>query len=163
MATRNEQTWLETIDRNAFFRIDDVAKVRVGIKTTADKVFISDHWDQLPENNQPETELLLPLLSSDCASKWLPLERRPSLRVLYTHVIKEGKRQVIDINEYPGAANYLEMHRTRLEGRKYIQDAKRKWYEIWVPQDPSSWGQPKLVFPDISQSQDFAMTQRLYC
>ena len=26
----------------------------------------------------------------------------------------------------------------------------RRWYEIWVPQDPAGWTKPKLVWPDIS-------------
>jgi len=31
----------------------------------------------------------------------------------------------------------------------------REWYEIWVPQDPAAWDQPKLVFRDISEEPMF--------
>lgn len=34
--------------------------------------------------------------------------------------------------------------------RKYLIDGGRKWYELWVPQNPVLWKFPKLVFPDIS-------------
>ena len=33
--------------------------------------------------------------------------------------------------------------------------AKRKWFEIWVPQNPRAWKYPKLVFPDISVESKF--------
>jgi len=41
------------------------------------------------------------------------------------------------------------MHRRQLEKRTYVVESGRKWYEIWVPQDPAAWGYPKLVFRDI--------------
>lgn len=42
-----------------------------------------------------------------------------------------------------------------LEGRSYVIQGGRQWYEIWVPQDPSSWDAPKLVFRDISEQPTF--------
>ena len=42
-----------------------------------------------------------------------------------------------------------------LEGRKYVIEAGRQWYEIWVPQNPNAWIQPKLVFRDIAQEPTF--------
>ena len=42
-----------------------------------------------------------------------------------------------------------------LESRKYLIAAGRKWYELWVPQDPAAWLLPKLVFPDISDQPVF--------
>jgi hypothetical protein len=33
--------------------------------------------------------------------------------------------------------------------------AGRQWYEIWVPQDPEAWDQPKLVFRDIAERPAF--------
>jgi hypothetical protein len=36
-----------------------------------------------------------------------------------------------------------------------VLNAGRKWYEIWVPQDPDSWAAPKIVFPDISPEPRF--------
>jgi hypothetical protein len=55
------------------------------------------------------------------------------------------------MSDYPVAMEYLESHRTQLEGRRYVIDAKREWFEIWVPQNPASWPQPKLIFTDISE------------
>lgn len=39
-------------------------------------------------------------------------------------------------------------------------EAGRKWFEIWVPQDPSAWDVPKLVFRDISEKPVFWIDQQ---
>ncbi len=72
------------------------------------------------------------------------------LRVLYTHFCENGKRRTIDIDNYPNAKEYLLSHEAQLKDRKYVIEAGRKWFEIWVPQNPDLWSNPKLVFPDIS-------------
>jgi hypothetical protein len=62
----------------------------------------------------------------------------------------QAKRCPLDLTRWPRAQKYLSEHRRRLEGRKYVIAAGREWWEIWVPQRPSEWAMPKLVFPDIS-------------
>ncbi len=34
-------------------------------------------------------------------------------------------------------------------------EAKRNWYELWVPQNPEYWPKPKLIFPDICDEAKF--------
>ena len=63
----------------------------------------------------------------------------------------------MDIDLYPKSARYLEQHKEKLESRKYLIDAGRNWYELWVPHDPAAWSLPKLVFPDISEKPMFWM------
>ena len=75
--------------------------------------------------------------------------------ILYPHEVVSGKRRAIDLSKHPKSATYLESHREQLEGRKYVIDAGRNWYEIWVPQDPGSWEKTKLVFRDISEEPIF--------
>lgn len=151
MLTMEERAWLDRVDSHAPRRIEDVARVRVGIKTTADSVFIRSDWDCLPEPCRPEDELLRPILSHDHARRWRCLtEPTKQRKVLYTHEERSGRRCPIDLDRFPRATAYLESHRKQLEERTYIREAKRKWYEIWVPQEPSAWRLPKLVFPDIS-------------
>jgi hypothetical protein len=156
MVTSAERAWLAAVNSRANFRICDILNVRVGIKTTADAVFIRTDWQDLPENLRPEKRLLHCLLSHDDADRWVSQSKRELLRqVLYTHEIKGGRRVVIDLAEYPKASAYLETHRKRLESRAYVLKAKRQWYEIWVPQNPTAWKQPKIVFPDISPEPKF--------
>ena len=156
MATALEKEWIGKVESAAKCRIGDVVKVRVGIKTTADRVFIRSDWDDVPEDRRPEDCLLRPIFSHDDASRWRSGTRNESLKkILYTHEVRDAKRVAIDIEQYPCAAAYLRQHRERLERRKYVIEANRKWYEIWVPQDPLALQRPKLIFPDISPSPMF--------
>lgn len=150
--TRQEDTWISQVDRLASMRFGEVGKIRVGIKTTADPVFISTGWDQLG-SNAPESELLLPLLTHHIAKRWRASD--PIHRVLYPYDLTKERRTPRDLAEFPRAARYLNGHRQRLEGRRYVVDGGRLWWEIWVPQRPSSWAAPKIVFPDISDKPRF--------
>jgi hypothetical protein len=156
MLTSGEADWVEAIDARIQCRFLDVAQTRVGVKTTADNVFVRSDWETLPPDVRPEPELLEPMLSSCDAARWRCGSSSDAWRkVLYTHVVVDGKRRAIDLDRYPKARRYLESHRPQLEGRKYVLDAGRAWYEIWVPQNPSAWRLPKLVFPDISPEPKF--------
>ena len=75
--------------------------------------------------------------------------------VLYPHYETDGKRRTYDIEQYPKTKKYLLQHFKQLDGRKYVKQANRVWYEIWVPQKPSSWKHRKIVFRDISEYPQF--------
>jgi adenine-specific DNA-methyltransferase len=141
--------WLAAVAARQVATFGDLAKVRVGIKSTADEVFVREKWESLPAAIQPEAELLHPLLTHREAARWLP--RPVTKRVLYPHVAKSGKRSAIELAEFPKAATYFERHKTRLTRRTYVIDGGRKWYEIWVPHNPEDWGRPKIAYPDISE------------
>jgi SAM-dependent methyltransferase len=156
MHTACESEWVALVNKSAACRIRDIAKVRVGIKSTADSVFIRSDWDSLPPGRRPEKQHLRPLLSQLDAAKWRPLD--PGLRrsqVLYTHEIVDGQRKAVRFKPDSATWKYLLENRERLESRKYVIDAGRAWYELWVPQDPAAWSLPKLVFPDISPEPRF--------
>jgi hypothetical protein len=144
----SESLWVNTIDNNASCFVGDLFKVRVGIKTTADKVFISDEWDKLGKE-KPEDSLLKDLISQENIGRW-GTTAKATLQILYPHYNKDGNKTTIDIEKFPKAKKYFERFETRLKGRKYLIDAGRKWFEIWVSHNPYFWNLPKLVFPDIS-------------
>jgi tRNA1(Val) A37 N6-methylase TrmN6 len=151
MATRAETAWLHEVESGAAFLLGQLAKVRVGIKTTADRVFVRRDWHSLPAASRPEDELLRPLLTHHHAARWRASTGAPELvKILYPHEVVDGKRRAVDLIRYPRAARYFETHRAELEKRSYVTASGRRWYEIWVPQDPALWRDPKLVFPDIS-------------
>ncbi len=79
----------------------------------------------------------------------------PRKQVLYPYDRSSSKRQTIDLPLFPRAESYLAQHRERLEGRKYLIDSGRDWFEIWVPHQPKEWSMPKLVWPDISERPKF--------
>lgn len=157
MASKEDNLWAEEVKERAKHMFEDVFHVRVGIKTTADKVFIKKNWNVLEDYIRPESEVLKPLISSDNTGKWSFPNKMGDLKILYTHEVKEGKRKAINFDNYPKAKAYLESHKEVLSARNYVIKANRKWYEIWVPQDPSAWSKPKVVFPDISAEPKFAV------
>jgi len=70
LSTPDYQQWLRTVQANQQHAFATVGNIRVGIKTTADEVFIRDDWDSLPAKLQPEDELLRPLITHLNAAKW---------------------------------------------------------------------------------------------
>ena len=64
MLSDNEAKWIAQLEANSSGFIGNMFKVRVGIKTTADKVFIKDSWDNL-NVEKPENENLKDLLSQE--------------------------------------------------------------------------------------------------
>lgn len=154
IATTHGDEWLETVRRHTFCTFGAIGKIRVGVKTTADKVFIRSDWSDLPAGLQPE--VLRPLITHHVARRFkaLPADRQ----ILYTHEDSHGRKTTIDLAKYPRTARYLESHRATLESRTYVTESGRQWFEIWVPQVPSLWPVPKLVFPDISERPTFWMS-----
>ena len=153
VATVASDDWLATVETNTWGRFGDIGKIRVGVKTCADKVFIRSDWDDIPASARPE--LLRPLTTHHMARRFRAGSAKKTRHILYPHESVNGLRQTIDLAAYPLARIYLEQHRTTLENRTYVIEAGRQWYEIWVPQDPSSWDSPKLVFRDISEEPTF--------
>ena len=148
MLSNNESKWIAKIDKATKNRVEDFFKVKVGIKSTADKIFISDKWEEL-NGTKPEDELLKELISQENIEPWNATDNF-QLKVLYPHISVNGEKQTVDIEKYPKAKKYFTQHEEKLRGRKYLIDAGRQWFELWVPHRPDQWKYPKLVFPDIS-------------
>ncbi|MCV6590826.1 MAG: N-6 DNA methylase [Marinobacterium sp.] len=145
------EKWLSSVAEATWCQFKDIGKIRVGVKTTADNVFI--HADWLVETGF-EPELLQTLTTHHVAERY-KVDLKNSKKILYTHENFNGKKRAVDIDHYPVSRRYLESHRKQLEGRKYVISAGRNWYEIWVPQKPELWCEPKLVFRDICEEPTF--------
>ena len=150
----NSRVQLQTLRQSDVTELGSLGRIHVGVKTTADPIFIRSDWDQLPEDLQPESVLLRPLLTHHNIERWIA--QPDGRRILYPHQDKDGRAVAIDLKEFPRASAYLEAHRDRLQSRKYLIESGRKWYEIWVPQKPALWSLPKIVFPDIAELPRFA-------
>ena len=153
LATDAGDAWLRTVASHTYCKFGDIGKVRVGVKTTADKVFVRSDWHLIPEEDRPE--LLRTLITHRHARRYRADLAAQSTQILYTHEIAEGQKRAVNLNNFPRAASYLNKHRPQLEARKYVIESGRNWFEIWVPQDPDAWKHPKLVFPDISERPTF--------
>lgn len=155
VATGATDNWLATVEANTWESFRRIGKIRVGVKSTADKVFIRHDWADIP-GGRPE--LLRPLLTRYCARRYravVPAKAKHVKEIMYPHEVVNGRRGAVDLAQYPKAQHYLEQYREVLEARTYVIKAGRKWFELWVPQDPLAWPLPKLVFPDISDKPIF--------
>lgn len=150
ISSTETQQWLKTVDNNTAHRLSEIGKIRVGIKTTADNVFIGDKW----LGDLGKIELLRPLITHRNAGKIVP-NNSDMWQVLYTHTSANGKKVAYDIEQYPYTKKYLYQHYDQLSNRSYLKKAHRNWYEIWVPQNPDSWKSRKIVFRDISETPQF--------
>lgn len=150
--TASDDAWLAAVEARTWRRFGDMGAARVGVKTTADKVFIRKTADWATMGDAAP-ELLRPLVTHHVARRWRAAAADRA--ILYTHEAKNGKKKAVEIGDYPKAAAYLGHHRAQLEARTYIADAGRNWYEIWVPQDPSLWAAPKLAWRDITEDACF--------
>jgi len=153
IASASSEAWLERVHANSWGTFRDIGKIRVGVKTCADKIFIRTDWHEMKEEEQPE--LVKPLTTHHIARRFKASERDVPYGILYPHEMKDGRRSTCNLTEHPKSAAYLEKHRAGLEGRKYVIEAGRNWYEIWVPQSPGAWEKPKLVFRDIAEQPTF--------
>ena len=156
IASDQVDSWLETVKRHSAGQFSDFGKICVGIKTTADSVFIRDDWETLREKERPEEILLRPLITHHTASRWSRRTNgRAIKRVLYPYTVVNGRRALVNLAEYPNTRAYLEQNRAALERRTYVTNSGRKWYEIWVAHHPDNWSLRKIAFPDISDSGNF--------
>lgn len=152
MATPAIDRWLASVESHRWKRFGEVGKIRVGVKTCADKVFIRDDWDSI-SGGVPE--LLRPVSTHHVGRRYRPLQMPDGRRILYPHEVVQGRRRAVDLRRYPMSRAYLEQHRQALERRRYVLEAGRAWYELWVPQNPDAWARPKLVFRDIAEQPAF--------
>lgn len=153
VTTAHIDTWLQTVKQHTHAKFADIGKVRVGVKTTADKVFIRSDWDEMTDETRPE--LLRSVITHKVARRFKAISLKTHQKILYPYESLGGKRSLIDIERFPRTKLYLEKHYDILAARKYLHDAGRQWYEIWVPQDPEAWPKPKLVTRDISEKPTF--------
>ena len=142
-----KKQWIKKVESNTWQTFSDIGKIKVGIKTTADNVFIGSSWDE-------QLELLRPLITHRDAGK-IKSSHNSRWQVLYPHEVINGKKCSVNLEKYPHSQKYLLKHYDQLVARKYILEARRNWYEIWVPQNPDSWKDRKIVFRDIADEPQF--------
>jgi len=151
VSTKESNSWLSQVAMNTWKTFKEIGPIRVGVKSTADKVFIRDDWNTF----DPKPELIKYLLTSECAQQFKAIRPNKPKEIIYPHTSENGKKKAINIDQYPATKKYLEFYKDQLSSREYLIKAGRNWYELWVPQNPSLWCKPKIVFPDISEKPKF--------
>lgn len=159
LSSIKEIQWANNIKKDNI-NFSDVFDVHVGIKTTADKVFIRNDWDKF--ENSSEKKLLHPLIYSKNIKRWTTDNISLDRTILYPYELVNDKRKLINLDKYPLTKEYLTQFYTKLDSRTYLKKAGRAWYEVWVPQNPILMKKPKVVFPDISNKPKFSLDLKGY-
>jgi len=160
--TPKEHEIISAMINKANTTLKDISdKIMVGIKSTADDVFIKPMTEDFIRQRGLETELIHPLLRGKKIKKW-KIDWSPNGKhdrfVLYPHEKINGKLKAVNLERYPETKHYLEEHYDKLNKRTYVIEAGRKWYEIWVAQDPDYFAKPfKILTPDFSTGNNFAI------
>ena len=82
VATEENDAWLATVLGYTWGTFRDLGKVRVGVKTCADKIFIRHDWRDMPETEQPE--LLRPLTTHHIGRRYRAKQPIATAK-LFTH------------------------------------------------------------------------------
>lgn len=158
----NEHQLIEKLKQNAPGTLADISqKISVGLKTTADNVFIKPMTLDFINQLNLETAVVFPVLESHNISKWhCDWQEKRDLYVLYPYQYQNDRLLPIDLNLYPNTKQYLLSHQKQLAARTYLKKSGRPWYEIWVPQSPADFKCLKIITPDISTHNRFALDEK---
>jgi len=172
LPTMNQSVWtfhapkehqlIEKIKNHSNCTLADISqKISVGLKTTADNVFIKPMTLDFINQQHLESIVVFPLLESHNISKWhCDWQEKRDLYVLYPYQYQNNKLLPIDLNFYPNTKKYLLSHQKQLQARNYIKKSNRQWYEIWVHKSPADFKPLKIITPDISTHNRFALDDK---
>ncbi|MBI5308349.1 MAG: N-6 DNA methylase [Planctomycetes bacterium] len=112
-----EDTLLAKLKSASACTIGDLCKkISVGLKTTADGVFIKPMVEDFVNQHGFEKKLVFPLIESHNVNRWrCSWNSQTDLYVLYPHIEQNGKVLPADLDEYPRIKRYLETHRQQYE------------------------------------------------
>lgn len=115
-------------------------KLGIGVATGADSIFISKNIKGIVED-----ELLVPAINA----RDLKGDRiQWGGRYLLNPYCKNGS--LINLNDFPKAKRYFEMHKARLASRHKALRNPEAWYGTIDKVNPLLQSQPKILLPDIS-------------
>lgn len=161
-STSNENAIKTKMDEQKLCSLVDIFDVCVGIKTTADTVFVKPMTKMFIDEHRFEENVVYPLIQSFNVNKWnISWGNSTKDRyILYPHREIDGNMVAIPLEEIPRAGAYLIECSDVLKKRNYLAESKsRMWYECWVPQKLSKFRQTKIVTKDIVSSNSFALDE----
>lgn len=158
-SSASETKLKDRMDAKKYYTLGDIFDICVGIKTTADCVFVKPMTESFIKERGLEPEVIYPLIQSFDVDKWtVSWGKHPKDRyILYPHKENQGNMYAIPLEHIPKAKQYLEECSNILKNRSYLSESKtREWYECWVPQKLSKFRKPKIVTRDIVSHNTFA-------
>lgn len=132
-------------------------RLSAGPATGKDSVFV------LPEESEHEIEelLLRPALRGRDIGRCSIRDQRT--RILIPYVFdKAGRSTLVNLAQFPKAKRYLESHRDVLQSRHCVRVWEKVWYDLHDQVLFDLALQPKIVVPDVAESNRFAFDPGRY-
>lgn len=130
-----------------------------GIASGKDEVFYISKNEI--ERESLEEEILRPLIKGKDIKAYL-------LNWSGTYVIYPYKEDSSAIEEnqlkmlYPGVYKYFLKNKSKLAGREYFENSTKLWYELWNQRQYSNFKKLRIVVPEISDNNKFALTDKFF-
>lgn len=132
------------------------AGISEGIVTGQNEVFLLPR--SLAKDLGLESDLLRPCVrGKQIRSYWLSDAEEV---VIYPYRLIGNRTMVIPENElkqFPKIWSYLDKRRPDLAGRKYFEKSSKEWYELWCQRDLRLLAMPKILVPELAESNRFAL------
>jgi len=130
-----------------------------GIASGKDEVFYVD--EATIRQHKIETSVLYPLLKGQNLKRYAISWSGYSVIYPYdedSQVIPEDRLR----RSFPHAYDYLRHNRTLLAGRGYFEKSTKNWYELWNQRKRANFHALRIVTPEISDRNNFALTDTFF-
>ncbi|QSG15199.1 Type II restriction enzyme, methylase subunit [Halapricum desulfuricans] len=158
-------------------KLEDIAKVYVGLQTSADSIYLLHHVGEEGEyelveskedgeTHKIETEILKPFLKGEDVGRYEYVET--DRRVIFPYDIPDnstGEKEARFIEEkelsekYPKAYDYLTKHEEALRGREDGKMDNERWYDYVYPKNLTKFEQNKILTPEIGYGGSFTLDE----
>lgn len=130
---------------------DGTTRVRIGVATGSDKVFI------VPEDVDIEPDRLVPLVKREDIENG---RIRDARRYVINAFAANGR--LVDLKQYPRLARYFRTHEDALRKRHVAQNKTAGWFRTIDRVYPELVAVPKLLVPDIAGSNEVVFDEGHY-
>jgi methylase of polypeptide subunit release factors len=130
---------------------DLVERISAGLATGLNGCFVLSADD----THGVEPELLRPAVRGRDVRAGELLDSGRRLLVPYRFEPNE-KPSLVDLDEWPGAAAWLEAHREALENRHCVRVWEKSWFDLHDPVVVDLASRPKILCPDLAREPRFA-------
>lgn len=131
---------------------DTAQRISAGPATGRDAIFVSPTADA----RDVEPELLRPVVRGRDITRYRIADANLSILLPYVFD-KFGNTSIVDLRKYPGAARRLAAHRETLIERHCVRIWGKAWYEFHDQPAVDLARCPKIVVPDVADSNRFAV------
>ena len=139
--------------------VEMIEMIQEGLITGANGIYFVD--ENKAKELSPELEFMKPVPKGKDVRRYsIKWDKR---YVIYTQNNDGTPISEIMIRKNPKLYQYLEHNRAVLEKRTYVIKSGKKWYEIWNPRNVESFEQTKIITPNLSRNNNFALdSNRFY-